>query len=203
MSPLPTLQSQEPVRDRILSAARSVFLDGPPEQATMDAVAQRAGMSKKTIYREFKSQLELLGALLGENVPKLSEFPLPAREEEIEIDLCALLTRLVTHLTSPRSMALVRLIVSEIRRYPSLLEKGERRSYPVDVIARFLSAPVMRNRYVIADPHEGASMLLGMVTQDTAFKLMISGCAVLEPHVVERRARMAAQIFLRGVERRG
>ena len=75
-------------------------------------------------------------------------------------------------------MALVRLIVSEIRRYPSLLEKGERRNYPVEVIARFLSAPVMRNRYKIADPHEAASMLLGMVTQDTAFKLMISGCAV-------------------------
>ena len=39
-----------------------------PEHATMDAVAQQAGMSKKTIYREFKSQVELLGALLIESV---------------------------------------------------------------------------------------------------------------------------------------
>ena len=51
-------------RERILAAARKIFLDGPPEHATMDAVAQQAGMSKKTIYREFKSQVELLGALL-------------------------------------------------------------------------------------------------------------------------------------------
>ncbi|OYW24495.1 MAG: hypothetical protein B7Z44_20425, partial [Caulobacter sp. 12-67-6] len=60
---------EEPVphdspRERILAAARKIFLDGPPEQATMDAVAHQAGMSKKTIYREFKSQVELLAALL-------------------------------------------------------------------------------------------------------------------------------------------
>ncbi len=36
-------------RERILAAARKIFLDGPPEQATMDAVAHQAGMSKKTI----------------------------------------------------------------------------------------------------------------------------------------------------------
>lgn len=202
MSLLSAPTTQEPVRDRILSAARAVFLDGPPEQATMDAVAQRAGMSKKTIYREFKSQLELLTALLSENAPKASDFPVPAREDEVEIELFGLLTRLVSHLTSARSMALVRLIVSEIRRYPSLLEKGEKRKYPVEVIARFLSAPAVKSRYAIPDANEAASMLLGMVMQDTAFKLMINACSEIDPHVVERRARLAASIFLRGVEKR-
>ena len=75
-------------RERILAAARKIFLDGPPEHATMDAVAQQAGMSKKTIYREFKSQLELLGALLAENVADMGQFP-PPRSSASPVGSCA------------------------------------------------------------------------------------------------------------------
>ena len=98
-------------RERILAAARKIFLDGMPEHATMDAVAQQAGMSKKTIYREFKSQVELLGALLLENVADLGDFPPPKSSEEVEVELYGILFRMVTHFTSPRSMALARLII--------------------------------------------------------------------------------------------
>src|ERR1041385_2986376 len=96
---------QEPVdaaspRERILAAARKIFLDGPPEHATMDAVAQQAGMSKKTIYREFKSQLELLGALLAENVADMGQFPPPKPGDDIELELYGMLVRMVTHFTS-------------------------------------------------------------------------------------------------------
>jgi AcrR family transcriptional regulator len=47
----------------------------------MDAVAHQAGMSKKTIYRQFKSQVELLAALLIENVADMGSFtpPWPGR----------------------------------------------------------------------------------------------------------------------------
>ena len=54
-------------RERILAAARMIFLDGTPEHATMDAVAQQAGMSKKTIYCQFKSQVELLAPLAAKS----------------------------------------------------------------------------------------------------------------------------------------
>src|SRR6218665_3857070 len=104
-------------RERILAAARKIFLDGQPEHATMDAVAQQAGMSKKTIYREFKSQVELLGALLLENVADMGAFPPPQPDEDIELELYGVLVRMVTHFTSPRSMALARLMISEVRRY--------------------------------------------------------------------------------------
>ena len=117
-------------RERILSAARKIFLDGPPEQATMDAVAHQAGMSKKTIYREFKSQVELLGALLFENVADMGAFPPPQQGDDIELELFGVLARMVTHFTSPRSMALARLIISEVRRYPELMSASKPRGFP-------------------------------------------------------------------------
>jgi AcrR family transcriptional regulator len=193
-------------RDRILSAARKIFLDGPPEHATMDAVAQEAGMSKKTIYREFKSQLELLGALLSENVAVMGDFPAPTARDDIELELYGLVMRLVEHMTSPRSVALFRLIVSEVRRYPELMQQQHQhnrpRGMPRQVIADWLASPVVRAKYQIEDAEEAAAMLLGMVTQDAAFKMLLStGQPQVQPHLLEQRARKAVAIFLRGVRK--
>lgn len=186
-------------RERILAAARSIFLDGPPEQATMDAVAQRAGMSKKTIYREFKSQVELLGALLIENVADMGEFPPPTAEADIERELYEMLVRMVTHFTSRRSMALARLIISEVRRYPELINASRPKGFPREVLARWLSSPVIQAKYQIDDPIEASAMLIGMVMQDAGFRLLLADNDVLSPSLIEARAQRAVSIFLRGV----
>ena len=188
-------------RERILSAARKIFLDGPPEHATMDAVAQQAGMSKKTIYREFKSQLELLGALLAENVADMGEFPPPKNGADIELELYGMLVRMVTHFTSPRSMALARLLISEVRRYPELLNASRPKGFPREVLTEWLGSPQVRSKYQIEDPEDAAAMLLGMVMQDSGFKLMMDSTSTMPQHLIETRARRAVAIFLRGVRK--
>ena len=188
-------------RERILPAARKIFLDGPPEHATMDAVAQQAGMSKKTIYREFKSQLELLGALLAENVADMGDFPPPKPGDDIELELYGMLVRMVTHFTSPRSMALARLLISEVRRYPELLNASKPKGFPREVLADWLGSPAVRAKYQIEDPEDAASMLLGMVMQDSGFRLMMVANATMPQHLIETRARRAVSIFLRGVRK--
>jgi AcrR family transcriptional regulator len=189
-------------RERILSAARKVFLDGPPEHATMDALAQEAGMSKKTIYREFKSQFELLAALAAESVSDLGAFPPPGPRDDIEIELYGLLVRLVSAITSPRSMALLRLIITEVRRYPDLVQHNKPKGFPQGIVAGWLSSPVVRSRYQIEDPADAAAMLLGMVMQDSGFKLLFTNDANALPlHLIEQRARRAVAIFLKGVDK--
>ncbi len=188
-------------RERILSAARKIFLDGPPEQATMDAVAHQAGMSKKTIYREFKSQVELLGALLFENVADMGAFPPPQPGDDIELELFGVLARMVTHFTSPRSMALARLIISEVRRYPELMSASKPKGFPREILADWLGSPAVRAKYQIDDPDDAAAMLFGMVMQDSGFKLLVTNNSTMPQHVIEARARRAVTIFLRGVKR--
>jgi len=197
---------EEPVpqhspRERILAAARKIFLDGPPEQATMDAVAHQAGMSKKTIYREFKSQVELLAALLLENVADMGAFTPPGPDEDIELELYGVLVRMVTHFTSPRSMALARLIISEVRRYPELMSASKPKGFPRELLAQWLAAPVVRAKFQIEDPDDAAAMLFGMVMQDSGFKLLVVNNAIMPQHLIEARARRAVQIFLRGVRK--
>jgi AcrR family transcriptional regulator len=190
-------------RERILAAARKIFLDGQPDHATMDAVAQQAGMSKKTIYREFKSQVELLGALLLENVADLGEFPAPKPGDDIELELYGILVRMVTHFTSPRSMALARLIVSEVRRYPELMNASKPKGFPREMLANWLASSTVREKYQIEDADDASAMLFGMVMQDSGFKLLVVSNAVLPQHLIETRARRAVQIFLRGVRKGG
>jgi TetR/AcrR family transcriptional regulator, mexJK operon transcriptional repressor len=198
LEPISEVTSQ---RERILAAARSVFLEGPPEQATMDAVAQRAGMSKKTIYREFKSQLELLAALMAEQVSDLGEVTLPTARSNIEQELYALIVRIMSSITSAHSMALVRLIISEIRRYPELMNHQKPRNHPSMMIADWLAAPAVQARYLIEDPCEAAAMLMGMVMQDSGFKLLVTDTGGLPIHLIEGRTRRAVAIFLRGVKK--
>jgi AcrR family transcriptional regulator len=192
---------QHSPRERILAAARKIFLDGPPEQATMDAVAHQAGMSKKTIYREFKSQVELLAALLIENVADMGAILPPGPEDDIELELYGVLVRMVTHFTSPRSMALARLIISEVRRYPELMTASKPKGFPRELLAQWLAAPVVRAKFQIEDPDDAAAMLFGMVMQDSGFKLLVVNNAVMPQHLIEARARRAVQIFLRGVRK--
>jgi AcrR family transcriptional regulator len=193
--------SEGSTRERILAAARRVFLDGPPENATMDALAQQAGMSKKTIYREFKSQLELLTVLAAETVVDPGGYALPSHDSDIELELYGLLTRLVTRLISPRTLALARLIIREVKRYPELMPEGNEKDYPRHTVARWLSSPAVRARYLIEDPEDAAAMLMGMVMQDSAFKLLLSEKATMPAHLIEQRARRAVTIFLRGVRK--
>jgi TetR/AcrR family transcriptional repressor of mexJK operon len=201
-APLEAGEAHSP-RERILAAARKIFLDGLPEHATMDAVAQQAGMSKKTIYREFKSQVELLGALLIESVADMGSFPPPQMGDDIELELYGVLVRMITNMTNPRSVALGRLLVSEIRRYPELMNASKPKGFPREMLADWLSAPAVRAKYTIEDPDDAAAMLFGMVMQDSGFRLMVDVNATMSLHLIETRARRAVQIFLRGVKKGG
>ncbi len=190
--------SPSTLRERILTAARRVFLDGPPEQATMDAVAQAAGMSKKTIYREFRSQFELLACLLEDKVADLSALPRPETTDDLPDQLLTLLLRFASHMTSPRSIGLIRLMVAEARRYPDLASRHPSRGRAAPIIADWLSHPAVQERYDIDDPMEAAAMLVGMVTQDAAVRLLIRGEDPLPTGVIEARVRKAVSIFLKG-----
>jgi AcrR family transcriptional regulator len=57
----------------ILEAARSAFADGGFHQTSLDAVAERAGVSKALIYEHFDSKRDLYLAMLEMHVEELVE----------------------------------------------------------------------------------------------------------------------------------
>ena len=52
------------IKIRILETAKFLFLQNGYSAASMDALARKLGMSKKTIYKYFKSKYHLLEEII-------------------------------------------------------------------------------------------------------------------------------------------
>ena len=75
-------QIAEPERRQLLlDAAESVFVELGYSSASMDDIAHRAGMSKKTLYRLFETKEALFAAVIGSAIDpdKCPECPLRKR----------------------------------------------------------------------------------------------------------------------------
>ena len=98
-----------PARERILKAASYLFYLEGIRAISVDAIAERAGVTKKTLYYHFASKDDLIAAYLDQrDQPNLQAFarwlaeaegPLPARIEtfftHIAVNRHAILTPLV------------------------------------------------------------------------------------------------------------
>lgn len=68
-------RSAIPTRERILSAASKLFYDDGIRGASVDAVAAKAGLTKRTLYYHFKSKDDLVAAYLAaRDQPNLALF---------------------------------------------------------------------------------------------------------------------------------
>src|SRR6476619_4478731 len=72
-------------RERVLSAAKVVFSAGGPE-ASLEAVAKRAGVGIGTLYRHFPTRQDLFEAVYRREVEQLSEFAEHLRSAKDPVD---------------------------------------------------------------------------------------------------------------------
>jgi AcrR family transcriptional regulator len=84
-------------RGRILQAALDLFLRQGIRKTSVDDVADRAGVTRVTVYRHFTDREELVGAAFGQ-VNDAFDRIREALEEEVDLD--GYLTRMAAELTS-------------------------------------------------------------------------------------------------------
>lgn len=58
-------------RARLLAAATELLVESGPRAVTVDAVAERSGVAKSTLYRHWSSRDELLVAVMRSHVPSM------------------------------------------------------------------------------------------------------------------------------------
>ncbi len=110
------------LRERILKSATELFLDEGYGSTTIEAVAARAGVSKRTFYDRFEDKSVLFAAVVHRIIEQIrppAEVPLLAGA-----DLGSVLRRLAGLILraalSPQAMALHRLVAAESARFPQL-----------------------------------------------------------------------------------
>src|SRR5215813_407596 len=112
-----------PVRQRILEAAFSAFMErGFAETSTLE-IATRAKASKRELYAHFGSKQEILAACIAERAKRLrmpADLPEPRDRETLARALTAFGTNLLREISDPTVIAVFRLAIAEAVRAPDV-----------------------------------------------------------------------------------
>jgi TetR/AcrR family transcriptional repressor of mexJK operon len=158
--------------DLILDAACQVFLNQGYAGASMDAIAQQAGVAKQTIYHHFSSKERLFAATIHERCEGVLAALDPASEKaalepaaEIAATLRALAEGLHAKITQPTSRALFRLVIAAADEFPAVA----REAYDIGIaltvarLADYLGRRNQQGLLRIEDPRRAAWQFLSLV----------------------------------------
>jgi len=132
------------LREQILRVATELFLEEGYGSTSIESVAARAGVSKRTFYDRFDDKAALFAAVVHyiiEHIRPPADVPLLAGASLPEI-LQRLAGLILSAALSPQALALHRLVTGESSRFPELafaVETEGRQSEATDLIAGLLA----------------------------------------------------------------
>ena len=182
--------------EHILDVATELLLTGGYGATSIEAIARRAGVSKRTFYARFADKPALMSAVVVRLIEHLKPPGGAIRIDgaTLEERLRALAALIVDAAVSPQALELHRLVVAESKRFPELavaVERAGGRQLAVEIIGGLL-APLPAAEAQIAAEH-----FLQMVVSEPRQRALGLG----HPMTAAERAAWATQavaIFLNG-----
>ena len=191
---------------RILDAATDLFFARGYGATSIEAVAQRARISKRTFYHRFADKATLFGAVLHRIIEGLR--PPPAIPIVAGADLAEVLRRLaglIVHAAvTPHALALHRLIVGESARFPRLAaavtNEGATQE-AIALIAGVLAQEARAGTLTLDDPALAAELFLYLVLSVPQRRALGLG-KPMSAAELERWASAVVDLFLNGCRTR-
>jgi AcrR family transcriptional regulator len=187
-------------RAAFLEAARDVFLEYGYEAASMAEIVRRAGGSLSTLYAQFGDKEGLFLAMVDARVAEITE--------QLEIELAAhaplreglqrIGERVLALTLAPRSVAMMRLMASQARKFPDLV----RRYYKAgpdrvrQALAVYLADRAAAGEIALADPEEAAGLFFDLLRGRPHFRALFDD--EFAPDEAMRRAltERAVRVFM-------
>ncbi len=199
----PRLFDEATRREILVAAAEHVFVDEGYGAASMDDIARRAGMSKKTIYQVFETKHDLFAAVIESRKAELAamiegEGSDAARPPD-EV-LRGFLRRIAGFVLAPRQAALYRLAVAESQRAPELANAFYREgsTKACSPLTQWLALQHECGVLDIPDPASAAKMLFHMAVAELQMRLLIGDCREPDGRTIDERVDYAVRLFLDG-----
>lgn len=198
----PQIRPDDETRQLILQAARQEFHASGYAGASMGRVAERAGVSTKTMYRLIPTKAELFQSVIS---ARISRFILEMDEEHLDglpVDeaLEHILIAYGTLTFDPDTVSSLRLVLAECDRFPEIAaafdELALRRTR--QTMERWLRQQRDRGAIEIDDSATVVGMLRGMMVMEPQRAMML-GLSMPPDHAeIVKRARFCARLFLDG-----
>jgi AcrR family transcriptional regulator len=187
----------------ILTAAGELFMENGFDGTSMDAIAEKARISKRTLYLRHADKSALFNTvmydLLGRSLVPLEL--IQYQSGDLNSDLLAIARDMVTGVVRPEFVAVYRLVSFEANRRP---EFGQwiyevRRRPAVQVIATVLQRH--RGELRLTDFERAAEQFMSL-TVDVAVRLGAFGMKIAAREM-EDQLKAAVDLFLNGARRYG
>lgn len=201
----PSKADAEQLAHRIVAAATELFLSLGYGATTVEAVARRAGVSKRTFYHRFDNKSALFSAVVHRTIEKLrppANVPLLQGADLAEI-LRHLANLVLTAALSPPAIALHRLIVAESSRFPNLAAVVTHQGATeeaIRLIAGILERETNAGNLSLDNPKFAAQQFLHMLIAVPQRRAMGLGTPMTSAEV-EAWAHDVVNLFLNGCRR--
>jgi AcrR family transcriptional regulator len=202
----PQLRPDDETRQIVYEAARHAFAGGGYAATSMEAVARRAGVSTKTLYRLIPNKAALFDGMVTDRLDRtLASVDLHAIDHaEIEEALYAALMACAELALDKEVIALQRMVLQEAGKFSDIAgmfyKNGIERT--TVALAGWLRIQQARGLIELDDVDEAAGMLLGMVASAPRRAAMFGGVPLPPRSQIEARVRTCATLFLRGCQTR-
>lgn len=164
---LPTASAVK--REAVLSAAQDLFLESGFAATSMDAVAQRANVSKATLYAHFTSKTELFAALIrGRCEQCFGTIDIPDAVGGPEAGLRTIALRFLDLVLSPEALGMYRVVIAEAPRLPEVGEAFHTAGPSAGLcgISGYFAELDRLGLLEVPDPDLAAELFTGMLKSD-------------------------------------
>ena len=191
----------------ILEAASSAFITLGFAQASMDVIAENAGVSKRTVYHHFHTKQDLYAAVVQTfcaNIVPPSLESLHIETSKPEEVLRQLGTQFLEGIYDPEQIELFRTIATDARTFPELgalmfdgpVSKSEQ------IVADYLKHLVREGTLRIASPTMAAGQFLGMIKTNLQVRLLLKPDTTVSRQKIKEIVESSVDLFLNGARRR-
>jgi AcrR family transcriptional regulator len=190
-----------PVRQRLLEAAFSAFMEqGFAKTSTLE-IATRARASKRELYAHFGSKQEILAVCIAERAKRLrmpADLPEPLDREALALALTAFGSNLLREISNPIVIAVFRLAIAEAVRAldvaKALNEIGIAASRTAlrELMTRSRAAGLLDG-----EPAQMAEHFVGLLWGTKMTRLLLGVSDRPSPREIKRRTEAATAALLR------
>lgn len=188
-------------REAIVEVAIDHFLQHGYAAATMSEIAAAIGGSKATLWSYFPSKEALFEAVLDRVTTMFRQQMIALLDPgaDLEAVLRGFCRRFIEKVTSPRSVALYRLIIAEAGRFPEVgaifYQRGP--DTTLRFLAEFIELGMARGALRPGDPRQAATILIAQSMSGCHQQLLFGRIAQADPDEIDADADAAVDLLLR------
>ncbi len=188
---------------RMLEAAKELFLRDGYEQTSIDAILERSGGSKATLYNYFPTKEDLFRVVVDSIVSNAPQ-PSLGGHADLQQTLTRFAIERLTTIFSANHRALLRLIIAERERFPELARLYYTRGpqHMQDVLADYLRSVGEEASVRFDSPEEAAEFFTAMLLHRWYQELLLLGAPSPTEEEIAHRAERVVERWLASYQRK-